>query len=191
MKASLHCLLRVLGDCGITMAGLSAWTLTILPMSMIGLRHRLSAGIWGHGGVASDGTNIFVITGNTFNTGGNWRAAKRSFGCKLDRAWTGSLLITGRRPIGSRSTTATRIWAVSARCSLTCLEPRLPSLVLALGKDGNAYLLNRNNLGGIAAPVTQLSVDGVSEDGHRPPTARAREPILFFVPEAASLRPTR
>ena len=34
-------------------------------------------------------------------------------------------------------------------------------LVLALGKDGNAYLLNRNNLGGIAAPVAQLSVDGV------------------------------
>ena len=34
-------------------------------------------------------------------------------------------------------------------------------LVLALGKDGNAYLLNRNNLGGIAVPVAQLSVDGV------------------------------
>ena len=33
-------------------------------------------------------------------------------------------------------------------------------LVLALGKDGNAYLLNRNNLGGIAAPVASLSVDG-------------------------------
>ena len=31
-------------------------------------------------------------------------------------------------------------------------------LVLALGKDGNAYLLNRNNLGGITAPVAQLSV---------------------------------
>ena len=28
-------------------------------------------------------------------------------------------------------------------------------LVLALGKDGNAYLLNRNNLGGIAAPVAR------------------------------------
>ena len=24
------------------------------------------AGIWGHSGVASDGTNMFVITGNTF-----------------------------------------------------------------------------------------------------------------------------
>ena len=36
-------------------------------------------------------------------------------------------------------------------------------LVLALGKDGNAYLLNRNNLGGIAAPVAQLSVDGTNQ----------------------------
>jgi hypothetical protein len=32
----------------------------------------IGGGIWGHGGVASDGTNIFVVTGNTFNTGGNW-----------------------------------------------------------------------------------------------------------------------
>ena len=31
-------------------------------------------------------------------------------------------------------------------------------LVLAIGKDSNAYLLNRNNLGGITAPVAQLSV---------------------------------
>jgi hypothetical protein len=27
--------------------------------------------IWGHSGVASDGTNMFVITGNTFGTNGN------------------------------------------------------------------------------------------------------------------------
>ena len=32
----------------------------------------MGGGIWGHGGVASDGTNMFVVTGNTFNTGGNW-----------------------------------------------------------------------------------------------------------------------
>ena len=54
------------------MAGLSAWTLTILRMCMAGLQQRLGGGIWGHSGVASDGTNMFVITGNTFNTGGNW-----------------------------------------------------------------------------------------------------------------------
>src|ERR1051325_10877351 len=31
-------------------------------------------------------------------------------------------------------------------------------LVLALGKDGNAYLSNRNNLGGITAPVASAQV---------------------------------
>ena len=35
-------------------------------------------------------------------------------------------------------------------------------LVLALGKDSNAYLLNRNNLGGIALPVTQANVGGTN-----------------------------
>ena len=41
-------------------------------------------GIWGHAGVASDGTNMFVITGNTFTNPGDhveW-AAKQLFVCK-------------------------------------------------------------------------------------------------------------
>ena len=38
-------------------------------------------------------------------------------------------------------------------------------LVLALGKDRNAYLLNRNNLGGITAPVAQASVSGTTLRG--------------------------
>ena len=29
-------------------------------------------GIWGHGGVASGGTNMLAVTGNTFQTGGRW-----------------------------------------------------------------------------------------------------------------------
>ena len=39
----------------------------------------IGGGIWRHGGVASDGTNMFVVTGNTFATGGIWAAAKQSF----------------------------------------------------------------------------------------------------------------
>ena len=39
-------------------------------------------------------------------------------------------------------------------------------LVLALGKDRNAYLINRNNLGGIAAPVAQANmVSGATNRG--------------------------
>ena len=51
-------------------------------------------------------------------------------------------------------------------------------LVLATGKDSNAYLLNRNNLGGITAPVAQLSVGftiGQSSATYR----TAQVPILF------------
>src|SRR5262245_8150643 len=32
----------------------------------------MGGAIWGVGGVASDGKNPFVVTGNTINTGGNW-----------------------------------------------------------------------------------------------------------------------
>ena len=45
-----------------------------------------------------------------------------------------------------------------APCSSTCLAQLLRSSCLRLGKDRNAYLLNRNNLGGITAPVAQASV---------------------------------
>jgi hypothetical protein len=39
----------------------------------------------------------------------------------------------------------------------------IPSqLVLALGKDHNAYLVNRNNFGGISAPVAQATVAGIN-----------------------------
>ena len=34
--------------------------------------------------------------------------------------------------------------------------------MLALGKDSNAYLVNRNNLGGITSPVAQANVSGTN-----------------------------
>jgi hypothetical protein len=61
-----------LGDCG-TYHG---WVIGV-PInnpSAVGAwaTTAIGGGIWGHGGVASDGTNMFVVTGNTFNTGGTW-----------------------------------------------------------------------------------------------------------------------
>ena len=51
------------------------------------------------------------------------------------------------------------------RCSATVIDVpgATPSeLVLALGKDANAYLLDRNNLGGITSPVAQANVSGIN-----------------------------
>ena len=50
-----------------------------------------------------------------------------------------------------------------------------------LGKDGNAYLVNRNNLGGITGPVAQQCWWSLVVN-RRLLTARRREHILFFAP---------
>ena len=118
-------------------------------------------GIWGHSGVASDGTNMFVITGNTFTSPGDpWSGGEAIVRLQAGPVFTGN---------------PTDFWAPGNWQSLDNSDTDLggcsailidvpgatPSeLVLALGKDGNAYLVNRNNLGGVAGPVTSLGVDG-------------------------------
>src|SRR4029078_11866200 len=120
----------------------------------------MCVGIWGHGGVASDGTNMFVITGNTFNTGGNWMGGEAIIRLQAGPVFTNqSTDFWAPTNWFSLDNSDTDLGGVSAM--LIDVPGATPSqLVLALGKDGNAYLINRNNLGGVAAPVAQLSVDG-------------------------------
>ena len=118
----------------------------------------LGGGIWGHSGVASDGTNMFVITGNTFNTGGNWMGGEAIIRLQAGPFWSG-MPTDYWAPTNwfSLDNGDTDLGGVSAM--LIDVPGANPSqLVLATGKDSNAYLLNRNNLGGITAPVAQLSV---------------------------------
>jgi hypothetical protein len=112
--------------------------------------------------VASDGTNMFVVTGNTFNTAGNWMGGEAVIRLQAGPTWTGQ---------------PTDYWAPTNWLSLDNADTDLggvsatvidvpgarPSqLALALGKDSNAYLVNRNNLGGIISPVAQASVSGIN-----------------------------
>ncbi len=114
--------------------------------------------IWGVGGVASDGANPFVTTGNTQNTGGNWSGGEAVIRFQPGPIFSGSpadywvplnwldldywdLDLGGSGPL------------------LVDVPGATPSrLVVALGKDGNAYLLDRDNLGGIAAPVASSNL---------------------------------
>ena len=114
--------------------------------------------IWGVGGVASDGTNPFVTTGNTYNTGG---------------VWSGGEAVIRFQPGPIFSGNSSDYWAPTNWLQLDTDDLDLggsgpllvdvpgatPShLVVALGKDGNAYLLNRDNLGGISAPIDSFQV---------------------------------
>jgi hypothetical protein len=122
----------------------------------------IGGGIWGHGGVASDGTNMFVVTGNTFNTGGMWSGGEAIIRLQAGPTWTGmptDYWVPTNWP--SLDAGDTDLGGVSA--TVIDVPGATPSqLVLALGKDGNAYLVNRNNLGGITAPVAQANVGGIN-----------------------------
>src|SRR5438477_6080579 len=119
-------------------------------------------GIWGHGGVASDGTNMFVVTGNTSNTGGNWMGGEAIIRLQAGPTWTGQptdyWAPTNWLDLDNSDTD---LGGVSA--TVIDVPGATPSqLVLALGKDSNAYLVNRNNLGGITSPVAQANVSGTN-----------------------------
>ena len=108
------------------------------------------------GGLASDGVNVFVATGNTFNA----------------TTWSGGEAILSLSPRLVLNGT-TNYWTPTNWSTLDSKDQDIggsgpllvnvpgatPSnLVVALGKDGNAYLLNRTNLGGISTPVAKLAV---------------------------------
>jgi len=163
------------GDCG----NYHGWVVgvDISNPSIVGAwaTTAIGGGIWGHGGVASDGTNMFVVTGNTFNTGGNWMGGEAIIRLQAGPFWTGQptdywaptnwlSLDNGDTDLGGVSATVIDVPGAT------------PSqLVLALGKDRNAYLLDRTNLGGITAPVTQANVSGTTLRGTSAVTYRTSQ----------------
>lgn len=117
-----------------------------------------AAGIWGPGGAASDGTDIFVTTGNTFGA----------------TTWVGQEAVLRFQAGPVFSNQATDYWVPhdfialdngdtdigGTGALLVDVPGATPSkLVVALGKSGNAYLIDRGNLGGIG---TSTNTDGVS-----------------------------
>jgi len=146
------------GDCG----DYHGWVVGV-PLSGTGAKAWATqvkgAGIWGPGGAASDGQSIYVTTGNGFDSSATWAESEGVF--RLD-------------PGPSYAGTAADYFApsnwmsldngdvdISGSGPLVIDAPAItPStLVLAQGKDGNLYLLDRTNLGGVGtARVGTLQV---------------------------------
>jgi hypothetical protein len=113
------------------------------------------AGIWAPGGPSSDGTSIYATTGNGNNAGG-WKGA-----FSILRFSAGPTFTAG----------AANYWhAVSddtmndkdlgGSGPLLIDNPAItPSkLIVQLGKDYDAYVVNRTNMGGESSPVAHASV---------------------------------
>ena len=151
----------------------------------------IGGGIWGHGGIASDGTNMFVVTGNTFNTGGVWSGGEAIIRLQAGPTWTGQPTDYWA-PVNwlSLDNTDTDLGGVSA--TTINVPGATPShLVLALGKDRNAYLVNRDNLGGIALPVAQANVGGINRGTSAVTYQTSQGTYFAFHNEANAIRAYR
>jgi hypothetical protein len=130
------------------------------------------AGIWAPGGIVSDGQSLFVATGNSFETA-QWGDGEAVLRLKPDLS----------APASTSEYFAAANWRLLDRrdADLGGTNP-LPidvedgsssaHLLLALGKDGKAYLLNRDNLGGIGGA---LAIAQVADDEIRTAPAKYTE----------------
>ena len=110
-------------------------------------------GIWAPGGIASDGKSLYVATGNTFG-------ASRWMGGEAVIRFSAELKTSAQRrdffaPEGWRSLDARDLDLGGANPMLLEVSGSGGdrSLVLALGKDGHGYLLDRANLGGVGGSL--------------------------------------
>lgn len=116
------------------------------------------AGIWGVGGAASDGQSVFVTTGNGIGGPASWAESEGVFRFDTMLGYTGQ----------TADYFAPYDWQnldqgdvdLSGSGPLVVDAPGLtPSaLVVAQGKDGWLYLMDRANLGGIATMAQRANV---------------------------------
>ena len=115
-------------------------------------------GIWGQGGVTGDGKSLFVTTGNTFGA----------------TAWSDGEAVLRLGPSLARPTEARDYFAPSNWKLLDGADMDLGGtaaipldvptaqgvrkLIFAIGKTGDAYLLDRDNLGGVGPPLSTAHV---------------------------------
>jgi outer membrane protein assembly factor BamB len=146
------------GDCG-EYHGMIVGVSTTDPRKVAGFSTRgRSGGIWAPGGVTGDGTSLFAATGNTFFVK-EWSDGEAVLRFAPDLA----------RPFRTRDTFAPSNWKDLDSQDLDLggtapLSLDVPSakgarkLILALGKDGDAYLMDRDNLGGIGGELAKSHV---------------------------------
>jgi hypothetical protein len=143
------------GDCGDYHGWLVGVDITDPGSVMSWATTASKGGAWSVGGVASDSSSPFIATGNTSGTGGNWGGGEA-----VVRFQPGPIFTDVWAPFNWLNLDQGDTDVGGSGPLLVDVPGATPSaLVVALGKDGNAYLLNRNNFGGVLGmPVAQSHV---------------------------------
>jgi hypothetical protein len=133
------------------------------PSSLVGWATQTpGGGIWGPGGLTSDGTWIYATTGNAFNrSGAPWGGSEAMFRFNAASVFTGSTTDFWTAPNWLALDGSDTDISGSANLPIDVPGASPSAMVVAPAKDGNLYFADRTNMGGIAAPaVTYQAATG-------------------------------
>ena len=153
-----------IGDCGVYHGWIVGISTSDPTQVSAWASLAIAGGVWAPGGISSDGQSLFFATGNTeaqsntFSAPATWQDGETIF--RLPP----SLVFSGQNADYFTPTN----WAAldnadtdiggTAPVVLNIPGATPSALVVGLGKDGNAYLLDRAKLGGITSPLVLASV---------------------------------
>jgi hypothetical protein len=153
-----------IGDCGVY-HGWIVGVSTSDPTQVSAWASRaIAGGVWAPGGISSDGQSLFFATGNTENQANmfvappTWQDGETIFRLPTSLVFSGqnadyftpsnwAALDNADTDIGGTAPIVVHVPGATPS-----------SLVVGLGKDGNAYILDKSNFGGIGSPLALASV---------------------------------
>jgi outer membrane protein assembly factor BamB len=124
----------------------------------------IAGGIWAPGGIASDGTSLFIATGNTeknpnnFSPPDSWQDGEAVFRLSSSLAAVDQNSDYFAPTNWAAMDTADQDLGGANPLVIDVAGATPSKLIIALGKDGKAYVLDRTSLGGISAPVSMATV---------------------------------
>jgi hypothetical protein len=149
------------GDCGIYYGWLVGVPLNNPASVMAWATPARGGGMWAVGGVASDGISPFIASGNTFGAS-EWSGGEAIIRFQPGPVFSG-LTKDYWSPINWKMLDTNDLDLAGSGALIVDVPGATPAkLVVSLGKDGNAYLLNRTNLGGVSVPVAEATVSSTS-----------------------------
>ena len=110
-------------------------------------------GAWSAGGVSSDGTSLYVTTGNTFNTS-TWGGGDAVIRVAQGPAFSGQP--ADYFAPANWKTLDDQDLDMGTHAIVDAPQVTPSALVAGFGKDGYVYLLDRGNLGGVGHELSRL-----------------------------------
>jgi len=143
-------------------------------------------GVWGPGALPTDGVSIFPVTGNTSGTGGTWGGGEAVIRLAPGPTFSGNAADYYAPSNWESLDNSDTDLGGASEIILDMPGAKYPHLVVAGGKDGNMYVLNRDNLGGIGGELLMLQVGSGQVKGAPAAYTTAQGTYVAFHIENAS-----